>query len=68
MTCDELENLGITKKDKDAIFYLGKKLIEGCWIITNPINDKKGLTWLRENAKNGHLKSEEYLGTQIYNA
>lgn len=62
MTCEKLESLGIEKKDKEAIFYLGKKLINGCWLINNPINEKKGLAWLKDNSKNGHLKSEEYLG------
>ena len=62
MTLEELEKKGIDNKDKSAIFILGRKLIEGCWLYNTPVNEKKGLTWLKENAKNGHLKSEEYLG------
>jgi len=61
MTCEELEKKGVEKKDKEAIYYMGRKLIEGCWLTNCPVNEKKGLTWLKENAKNGHLKSEEYL-------
>jgi hypothetical protein len=61
-TIEELENLGTKNKDKNAIYILGRKLIEGCMLYNNPINEKKGITWLKENAKNGHAKSEEYLG------
>ena len=66
LSCEELERIGIEKKDKEAIYFLGKKLIECCWLTNNPTNEKKGITWLKDNAKNGHLTSEEYLGTYFF--
>lgn len=61
MTEAELEGViaSDAAKADDARYVLGRLLIEG----TNPaipVNDTKGINWIKTSAKNGHVPSVEY--------
>lgn len=63
MTEKELEtiilNNSISGQQNDARYVLGKLMIEG---ISDKIakNENKGLNWLKEAVKKGHMPSLEY--------
>lgn len=60
MTEQELEALILSKQSSDdARFVLGKLMIEGTSDKV-PKNENKGLNWLKEAAKKGHIPSLEY--------
>lgn len=61
MSEKELEGiiLGKEKNMDDARYILGKLMIEGT-SETVPQNENKGLNWLKEASKNGHLGALEY--------
>lgn len=59
LTEGELEALVLEKNSDDARYTLGKLLLEG----TNDKikrNEKKGINWIKEAIKNGHLGALEY--------
>ena len=68
-TLNELENLsekelegiilGKEKNMDDARYVLGKLMVEGTSAGV-PQNENKGLNWLKEAAKNGHMDALEY--------
>lgn len=55
----ELEQLIIEKNSNDARFVLGKALMDG---NNDKIkkNEKKGVNWIKEAIKNGHIGALEY--------
>lgn len=57
----ELEGiiLGKEKNMDDARFVLGKLMVEGTSEGV-PQNENKGLNWLKEASKNGHMGALEY--------
>ena len=61
MTEKELEALILSKssQENDARYVLGKLLIEG---VSDKVakNENKGLNWLKEAMKKGHMPSVEY--------
>ena len=48
-------------KADDARYILGKLQIEGTFPDNVPQNEKKGLTWLKTAAEDGHLQALEYV-------
>lgn len=61
MTEAELEAiiLAADKQSDDARLVLGRLLLEGT-STKFPKNDKKGINWIKEGAKKGHMGSIEY--------
>ena len=59
MTEAELENLIIEKNSNDARLVLGRLLVDES---SDKIkrNEKKGLNWIKEAARNGHMGALEY--------
>ena len=59
MTEADLEALILKEKTTavadDARYILGKNQIEGSFPTTVPRNEKKGLNWIKEAEKHGHL-------------
>jgi TPR repeat protein len=55
----ELENIIIEQKSDDARYILGRLLIEGSSEKVKK-NEVKGINWLKEAIKNGHMLSLEY--------
>lgn len=57
----ELEGLilGNHASQNEARFVLGKLMVEGTSSVV-PKNENKGLNWLKEASKRGHLPSLEY--------
>mgnify|MGYP001626789115 CR=1 FL=1 len=47
-------------KANEARYILGKLLIEGSNPDKVPVNDTKGINWIKTSAKNGHISSIEY--------
>ena len=47
-------------KADDARYILGRLLIEGTNPTKVPVNDTKGINWIKTAAKNGHVLSTEY--------
>ena len=62
MTEAELESIIANEPAKadDARYILGKLLIEGANPDKVPVNDTKGINWIKTAAKNGHISSIEY--------
>ena len=64
MTEADLEALILKEKTTavadDARYILGKNQIEGSFPTTVPRNEKKGLNWIKEAEKHGHLPALEY--------
>jgi len=60
----DLEALILKEKDSkladDARYMLGKNQIEGSFPNLVPRNEKKGLNWIKEAEKHGHLPALEY--------
>lgn len=59
MTEAELEFEISSKNSDDARLVLGRLLIEGT-SSHFPKNDKKGINWIKEANKNGHMGAKEY--------
>jgi hypothetical protein len=60
MSESELEGIILAKQtNDDARFVLGRLLVEGTSDKV-PKNENKGLNWIKEAAKKGHLPSLEY--------
>jgi TPR repeat protein len=49
-----------SKLADDARYILGKNQIEGSFPDKVPRNEKKGLNWIKEAEKHGHLPALEY--------
>lgn len=49
-----------TPLSDDARYMLGKNQIEGSFPELVPRNEKKGLNWIKEAEKHGHLPALEY--------
>ena len=64
MTEAELESFiesgGDPAKANEARYILGKLLIEGSNPDKVPVNDTKGINWIKTAAKNGHISSIGY--------
>lgn len=64
MTEADLEAIILKEKDTplsdDARYILGKNQIEGSFPDTVPRNEKKGLFWIKDAEKHGHLPALEY--------
>lgn len=64
MNEQDLEQLILKEKDSqvanDARYMLGKNMIEGNFPDRVPRNEKKGLNWIKEAEKQGHLPALEY--------
>jgi len=64
MTEVDLEALILKEKDSqvanDARYMLGKNMIEGSFPERIPRNEKKGINWVKEAVKQGHLPALEY--------
>ena len=48
------------KEADDARYILGRLQIEGTFPETVPRNEKKGVSWLKTAAKNGHMDALEH--------
>ena len=59
MTEAELEALILQGNSNEARFILGRLLLEG---LSDSVvkNEKKGINWLKEAIKNGHMGALEY--------
>lgn len=64
MTEVNLEALILLEKDSqlanDARYILGKNMVEGSFPETVTRNEKKGINWVKEAVKQGHLPALEY--------
>lgn len=61
MSENQLEAIILSKHESqnDARYVLGKYMVEGNSDLV-PKNENKGLNWLKEALKDGHLPSLEY--------
>lgn len=59
MTEAELEQIIASKNSDEARLVLGRLLLEG---VSEKVkkNEKKGINWIKEAAKNGHMGALEY--------
>jgi TPR repeat protein len=59
MTEAELESIIVSSNNDDARFVLGRLSLEG---VSDKVkkNQKKGINWIKEAAKNNHMGALEY--------